>query len=202
MSLTIITNEECFDSDINATGDCHLHGSPSVQLSIRLMPYSTRPVVTLHLRWYGPPGHHAERDLAMGFCYLSNIALAAIYDRDHGVELRPGQRNRVVVIDIDHHRGNGTADILASKADTLFIDVFYCSPYDERRKRFTDGLYDAARDRSQQAGREYPCSRPGQDWGLEAHPMAIAPNIVSIDLRANRHRKRLWSDFLLRYFPK
>jgi len=149
-----------------------------------------------------PPGHHAERDLAMGFCYLSNIALAAIYARDHGVELRPGQRNRVVVIDIDHHRGNGTADVLANQADTLLIDVSYCSPYDELRKRFTDGLYDVAQDRYQQAGKEYPYSRPDQDWGLESHPMTIAPNIVSIEFEGEQSPQAIMKRFLAEVLPK
>jgi len=45
-----------------------------------------------------PPGHHAERNLAMGSCYLSNIALAAFYARDHRVQLHPGHCKKVVVI--------------------------------------------------------------------------------------------------------
>jgi hypothetical protein len=88
-----------------------------------------------------PPGHHAERDLAMGFCYLSNAALAALYARDHDVQLRPGHTNRVVVIDIDHHRGNGTADVLADQPDTLLIDVSYRSPYDEIRQAAATHLH-------------------------------------------------------------
>jgi acetoin utilization deacetylase AcuC-like enzyme len=133
-----------------------------------------------------PPGHHAERDLAMGFCYLSNAALAALYARDHNVQLRPGHTNRVVVIDIDHHRGNGTADVLAHQPDTLLIDVSYRSPYDESRQRFTDGRYDAVQDRYLNSGNEYPYSRPDMDWGFEAHPMKIGPNIVSIEFEGEQ----------------
>ena len=143
-----------------------------------------------------PPGHHAERDLAMGFCYLSNIALAALYARDHKVQLRPGHRNRVVVIDIDHHRGNGTADVLANQSDTLLIDVSYRSPYDESRQRFTDGPYDAVQDRYPQAGNEYPYSRPDIDLGLEAHPMAISPNIVSVEFEGEQTPQAIMERFL------
>ena len=143
-----------------------------------------------------PPGHHAERDLAMGFCYLSNVALAALYARDHKVQLRPGRRNKVVVIDIDHHRGNGTADVLANQTDTLLIDVSYRSPYDESRQRFTDGPYDAVQDRYPQAGNEYPYSRPDKDLGLEAHPMAIAPNIVSVEFEGEQMPQTIMERFL------
>ncbi len=148
-----------------------------------------------------PPGHHAERNLAMGFCYLSNIALAALYARDHRVQLRPGHCNRVVVIDIDHHRGNGTADVLANQADTLLIDVSYRSPYDEIRQRFTDGQYDAVQDRYFQAGNEYPYSRPDKDWGLEAHPMSISPNIVSVEFEGEQRAETIMERFLREVLP-
>jgi acetoin utilization deacetylase AcuC-like enzyme len=148
-----------------------------------------------------PPGHHAERDLAMGFCYLSNAALAAIYARDHNIQLRPGHPNRTVVIDIDHHRGNGTADVLANQVNTLLIDISYRSPYDESRQRFTDGQYDAVQDRYLQAGNEYPYSRPDTDWGLEAHPMAIAPNIVSIEFEGEQMPETIMDRFIGEVLP-
>jgi acetoin utilization deacetylase AcuC-like enzyme len=138
-----------------------------------------------------PPGHHAERDLAMGFCYLSNAALAALYARDHDLQMRPGFRNRIVVIDIDHHRGNGTACILANEADTLFVDVSYRSPYDVERKRFTDGQYDPVKDRYLDAGREYPYSKYDHDHGLAAHPATSAPNILSVEFEGIQEDHRL-----------
>lgn len=149
-----------------------------------------------------PPGHHAERDLAMGFCYLSNIALAALYARDHPIELRPGRRNRAVVIDIDHHRGNGTADVLANQADTLLIDVSYRSPYDESRERFTDGRYDAVHDRYQEGAKEYPYSRPDKDLGLEAHPMIMAPNVLSVELEGEQSPEAIMERFLSDVLPQ
>ncbi len=51
-----------------------------------------------------PPGHHAERDRAMGFCFFNNAAVGAAHALANGLE-------RVALIDFDVHYGNGTADI-------------------------------------------------------------------------------------------
>jgi acetoin utilization deacetylase AcuC-like enzyme len=52
-----------------------------------------------------PPGHHAERSTAMGFCFFNNVAVAAAY------ALEVGGLERVAVVDFDVHHGNGTEDI-------------------------------------------------------------------------------------------
>ena len=53
-----------------------------------------------------PPGHHATRDQAMGFCYFNNIAIAALDALENGA-------NRVAIWDFDAHHGNGTEAIVA-----------------------------------------------------------------------------------------
>ncbi len=64
-----------------------------------------------------PPGHHAEHDRAMGFCYFNNIAIAAEYlVREFGLE-------RVAIVDFDVHHGNGTQHAFDRRSDILFISV-------------------------------------------------------------------------------
>lgn len=62
-----------------------------------------------------PPGHHATRARAMGFCYLNQIAITALHEAEHG--------RRVAVWDFDAHHGNGTEDILRGKEGTFFASV-------------------------------------------------------------------------------
>ncbi|MBS1136070.1 MAG: histone deacetylase [Proteobacteria bacterium] len=65
-----------------------------------------------------PPGHHAERSQAMGFCFFNNIAVAARHAIDsHGLQ-------RVAIIDFDVHHGNGTEDIFAGDERVLMVGSF------------------------------------------------------------------------------
>jgi acetoin utilization deacetylase AcuC-like enzyme len=63
-----------------------------------------------------PPGHHATRSRAMGFCLYNSAAMAAEAARDHGVE-------RVAILDWDVHHGNGTQDIFYDRGDVLYCSV-------------------------------------------------------------------------------
>ncbi len=64
-----------------------------------------------------PPGHHAEKDRAMGFCIFNNIAIAARY------LLNEGGLERVAVVDWDIHHGNGTESAFAQDARVLYVSL-------------------------------------------------------------------------------
>ncbi|MGH8678939.1 MAG: histone deacetylase family protein [Burkholderiales bacterium] len=65
-----------------------------------------------------PPGHHAERARAMGFCFFNNIAVGAAHAVEaHGL-------SRVAIVDFDVHHGNGTEDIFAENEHVMMVSTF------------------------------------------------------------------------------
>lgn len=64
-----------------------------------------------------PPGHHAERDRALGFCLFNNVAIAA----EHLIRRR--QLQRVAIVDFDVHHGNGTQHAFEDRSDVFYFSV-------------------------------------------------------------------------------
>lgn len=63
-----------------------------------------------------PPGHHASSDLAGGYCYVNNAAVAAQMLLDRGA-------SRIAVLDVDYHHGNGTQRIFYERDDVLYASI-------------------------------------------------------------------------------
>ncbi|WP_137702424.1 histone deacetylase family protein [Marimonas lutisalis] len=63
-----------------------------------------------------PPGHHAALDMYGGYCFLNNAAIAAQHYLENGA-------NRVAILDVDFHHGNGTQDIFYDRSDVLFLSL-------------------------------------------------------------------------------
>ena len=84
-----------------------------------------------------PPGHHAERNRALGFCFFNNAALAAVYLlENYGLE-------RVAIVDWDVHHGNGTQHLLEYEARVFYLSLHespeYCYPGTGRREEIGKG---------------------------------------------------------------
>ncbi|NVK36200.1 MAG: histone deacetylase family protein [Rhodobacteraceae bacterium] len=70
-----------------------------------------------------PPGHHCGPDFFGGYCFINNAAVAAQWLRDHGAE-------RVAILDVDYHHGNGTQSIFYNRSDVMFLSL-HADPKDE-----------------------------------------------------------------------
>ncbi|MFT6194451.1 MAG: acetoin utilization deacetylase AcuC-like enzyme [Cognaticolwellia sp.] len=65
-----------------------------------------------------PPGHHAEYNKGMGFCFFNNVAIAAAYAKEQY------KLKRVAIVDFDVHHGNGTEHIIKNKKGYLFCSTY------------------------------------------------------------------------------
>ena len=88
-----------------AGADCAINAAHALRLGQRSAFALTRP-----------PGHHAGADYFGGYCFLNNAALAAQHLLDDGLQ-------RVAILDIDYHHGNGTQDIFYQRGDVLFVSI-------------------------------------------------------------------------------
>ena len=93
-----------------------------------------------------PPGHHATKDMAGGFCYLNNSAIAA-------QELR-SQHERVAILDVDVHHGNGTQNIFYDRDDVLTVSL-HADPV-----RFYPFFWGGADERGEGAGEGFNLNLP------------------------------------------
>ena len=132
-----------------------------------------------------PPGHHAERARAMGFCLFNNIAAAAAH------ALRSGGAERVLVVDWDVHHGNGTEQIFKETDEVLYVSIHQSPLYPGT------GLADY---RGEGAGEGYTINlpvAPGADERVFAallehvvRPVALAyePDLIALSAGFDAHR--------------
>ncbi len=110
-----------FDGDTPALPEIELHARRAAGLAIRAARLALTGERTFSLM--RPPGHHATRDRAMGFCYLNSAAIAALAAQ---AKLGAG---RVAVWDFDAHHGNGTEDILRDRPSLSYVSVHQAPGY-------------------------------------------------------------------------
>jgi acetoin utilization deacetylase AcuC-like enzyme len=111
---------EDFDADTPAHPGIEGFARASAGAALEAMRCARRGETVLSLM--RPPGHHATRDRIMGFCYLNNIAIAALEALATGVK-------RVAVFDFDVHHGNGTEDILLNREGAAFFSIHQFPAY-------------------------------------------------------------------------
>ena len=112
---------EDFDADTAWHANIADHARRSVGAALEALKAARAGEIVLSLM--RPPGHHATRNRAMGFCYLNNIAIAALEALATGVK-------RVAVYDFDVHHGNGTEEILLDKPGAAYFSIhqYPCYP--------------------------------------------------------------------------
>lgn len=105
---------EDFDADTPAHADIYGHAARAAGAAVDVARAAIAGERAFSLM--RPPGHHATRQRAMGFCYFSNVAVAALEALAAGVE-------RVAIWDFDAHYGNGTEDIVAGHPRIAFASI-------------------------------------------------------------------------------
>ena len=104
------------DTEMNPfTIPAALRAAGAVVLATDLVMSGEAPTAFCSVR---PPGHHAERSTAMGFCFFNNIAVGIRHAlTEHGIQ-------RVALIDFDVHQGNGSEDIFRGDDRVLMCSIF------------------------------------------------------------------------------
>ncbi len=103
-----------FDSDTPAHDGIYYHALRGVGGAVNAMQRAMAGENAFSL--LRPPGHHATKDQAMGFCYFNSLAISILEAQARGAK-------RVAVFDFDVHHGNGTEDILLNRPDCIFVSV-------------------------------------------------------------------------------
>lgn len=143
-----------------------------------------------------PPGHHAGSRFMGGYCYINNAAVAAQWFRDNGAQ-------RVSILDVDYHHGNGTQEIFYARNDVqvinLHADPMQAYPY----------FLGHANERGAGEGEGYTLNYPmpfGTDWQRWSQSLddacrqlaAFAPDVVVVSLGVDTFEKDPISKFKLK----
>jgi acetoin utilization deacetylase AcuC-like enzyme len=119
-AAAIESGAQDFDADSPAYPNIFAHASRASGAAVEVARAATRGEKAFSLM--RPPGHHATRNQAMGFCYFNHIAIAALDALATGAQ-------RVAIWDFDAHHGNGTEAIVANHEQIAFASVHQSPGY-------------------------------------------------------------------------
>ncbi len=129
-----------------------------------------------------PPGHHAERGTAMGFCYLGTVAAAAFHAQEHhGL-------SRVAIVDFDVHHGNGTQDLVQDAPGIAFLSVHQMPLFPGTGDPSEKGAFGNVHNVALRAGDGSADFRDAMERHILPALDAFAPELVLISAGFDAHR--------------
>jgi acetoin utilization deacetylase AcuC-like enzyme len=129
-----------------------------------------------------PPGHHAERETAMGFCLFNTVAVAARLAQKAGAQ-------RIAIVDWDVHHGNGTQDIFWADRDVLFVSSHEMPLYPGTGARSERGEHDMIVNVPLGAGDGGEAFRQAFESAVFPRVLAHQPDLILISAGFDAHRR-------------
>ncbi len=130
-----------------------------------------------------PPGHHAERATAMGFCFFNNAAIAARH-----AQARHGAA-RVAILDFDVHHGNGTQDIFWDDPTVLYCSTHQMPLFPGTGERSERGQHDNIVNAPLRAGQGSAAFHAALDELILPRMAAFRPDLVIVSAGFDAHRR-------------
>jgi len=130
-----------------------------------------------------PPGHHAERSTAMGFCFFNNAAIAARHAQQHH------GAGRVAILDFDVHHGNGTQDIFWDDPTVMYCSTHQMPLYPGTGAAGERGDHDTIVNAPLRAGQGRDAFRSAMDDLILPRMAAFRPDLVIISAGFDAHRR-------------
>jgi len=128
-----------------------------------------------------PPGHHAERETAMGFCFFGNVAAAAMHALDHhGL-------SRVAIVDFDVHHGNGTQNLVEDDPRVLFCSSHQMPLYPGTGEPADTGPHDTVVNVALPGGADGRMFRAAMEREVLPRVDAFAPELILISAGFDAH---------------
>lgn len=164
--------KECCENGMNIDGDT-ITSKGSFEAALKAVGAGIKAVYSIKkgeidraFAAVRPPGHHASRQKAMGFCLFNNIAVTAIYAQKQGYK-------KVFIIDFDVHHGNGTQDIFYEDSS-----VFYFSTHEKSIFPGTGDTNDIGSNKGAGYTFNYPLEHDSKDTDILKVYQDVLPPLI------------------------